>query len=116
MKKIGKMMFGLAACACFFLPAVGAEAKEDVTMFRDGVYLEDVSLSGMTVEEVDEVVQSKVDEALQKTFILSVEGNDVEVTGEELGICSKNLDDMFGSFAKLDSNSAEYQKIPFHDL
>ena len=48
------MMCGLAACACFFLPAVGAEAKEDVTMFRDGVYLEDVSLSGMTVEEVDE--------------------------------------------------------------
>ena len=94
MKKIGKMMFGLAACACFFLPAVGAEAKEDVTMFRDGVYLEDVSLSGMTVEEVDEVVQSKVDEALQKTFILSVEGNDVEVTGEELGIYSKNLDDI----------------------
>lgn len=94
MKKLGKMMVGLAACAWVFLPTVGAEAKEEVTVFRDGVYLEDVSLSGMTVEEVDAVIQSKVDEAAQKTFILSVEGNDVEVTGEELGICSKNIDDI----------------------
>ena len=94
MKKIGKLMVGLTACACFLLPTVGAEAKEEVTVFRDGVYLEDVSLSGKTVEEVDEVIQTKVDEASKKTFNLNVEGNDVEVTGEELGIYSKNLDDI----------------------
>lgn len=93
MKKIGKIMVGLTACACFFLPAVDAKAT-DVVVFREGVFLEDVSLSGKTVEEVDADIQAKVDEALQKTFILSVEGNDVEVTGEELGIYSKNLEDV----------------------
>lgn len=94
MKKFGKFIVGLTACACFFLPAVETEAKEEVTVFRDGVYLEDISLSGKTVEEVDEVIKTKVDEASQKTFNLNVEGNDVEVTGEELGIYSKNLDDI----------------------
>ena len=73
MKKFGIFIVGLTACACFFLPAVETEAKEEVTVFRDGVYLEDISLSGKTVEEVDEVIKTKVDEASQKTFNLNVE-------------------------------------------
>lgn len=84
MKKIA-MLLGMAA-ALVLSPAKEAEAKSDNTI-KNGIYIGDISVAGMTADEARDAVNGYID-SLQEVEItlLVTEENSVTVTAGELGI------------------------------
>ena len=87
-----KNIRGQLVCFCLiffaillFPKRVAAEATA-----TEGVYIENVNISGMTEEQITQVVNEKLAELQQETIILYVNGTPVSVTAGELGLTYTN--------------------------
>lgn len=88
MKRI-TLLFCMTA-ALVLLPAEETAAKSDNTI-KDGIYIDDISLSGMTAVEAKEAVDAYVESLRQVEITLLVtEENSVTVTAGDLGISWSN--------------------------
>ena len=71
-----------------------AHAEDDRTI-ANGIYAEDIDLSGMTVDEAKKKVRERVDtQAASKISLNGVGGNVVTVTASDLGLTWGNEDDI----------------------
>lgn len=91
-----KHWIGLAAgvilgFSAFLLMPETAEAAEPETA-RDGIYIEDIDVSGMNREEISQAVQQKLAELQQDTVQLMVNGTAVTVSAGELGLALEDSD------------------------
>lgn len=89
-----KDLRGLLAAAAlglgiFFLAPEGVSAAEPDTA-REGVYIEDVDVSGMTREQINQAVQAKLEELRQDPIQLLLDGTPVTVSAGELGLSWAN--------------------------
>lgn len=75
-----------AGCA----PAVYAAEQSDV--ISEGVYIGDQNVGGMTVEEAEAYVESKVEELASSVITIQMGDNQVSSTWEELGLEWENTD------------------------
>ena len=65
---------------------------EDLRIIPDGISIEGTDVSGMTVSEAKDVIDSFYDIYDDVEFVLSANGKTVTVTGDELAIGAKNSD------------------------
>lgn len=96
MLKLIKRLCCAGVCTLFFgVMGFPVCAKEEDTILP-GIYVEDMSLGGMTKEEAREMLDSYVAELGEKEITLvAVEGNSVVVTPKELGFywCNQEIVD-----------------------
>lgn len=60
-RTIGSLcLFAVSACI-MMMPAMHVNA-EDTRTFSEGIYADDIDLSGMTVDEAEKKIQERVDE------------------------------------------------------
>ncbi len=95
MKKIFRILWMFAlmlAFVCSF-DAAAVQAREENDTILSGVYIGDVDLSGMTVDEATQAVSQFVEGLKSKNVTLGVAGNCyVAVTAGELGLKWENTD------------------------
>lgn len=91
MKKTIKGFFGICfALAVFWNGGMLVHAQEDVRILS-GVYVEDMSLGGMTVQEAGDMIQEYVSQLCAKELTLvAVNGNEVKVTPQDMGFYWSN--------------------------
>ena len=79
--------------AVFFLfcsPEVQAQTEKDERIL-DGIFIEDMSLSGKTVKEAKDMVDSYVESLLTRSITLkTVNGNEVTITPADVGFSWNN--------------------------
>lgn len=76
---------------CCFAFAGSAEAKPDSDIISTGIYIEEMDVSGMHIDDAKKMVQEYVESLQSKEIsLISVEGNEVKVTAGELGISWSN--------------------------
>ena len=82
----------LTAClfAAGFAPAVTAATQSDV--ISEGVYIGDQNVGGMTAEEAEAYVKSKVEELASSVITIQMGDNQVSATWKELGLEWENTD------------------------
>ena len=89
MKKFGWLR-GLVLCSILFLsPGLGAEAKEEAVIHQ-GVYLDEVDVSGKTIEEAGKALEDFTKTLGRETLTLQIEENKVEVQLADLGLQCAN--------------------------
>lgn len=81
-----KFSFPVFALALFLGISINTQAKEDT--IKEGIYIADVNVSGMSGEEASASVEAYVTETLGDVMVTleAAEGNTVQVTAAELGI------------------------------
>ena len=88
----GKWKFGLfvLVAACFSLTFVQPAEASELTI-KDGIFAEDISLSGLTGEQAREKIEDRVQElGSKKVTLVAAGGNEIEVTASDLGISWTN--------------------------
>ena len=83
----------LGSLALFFLCLLffpGRVSAEDTPAAAEGVYIEDVNVSGMTEEEISQAVSEKMARLQQDTIVFYVNDRSVSVTAGELGLGYSN--------------------------
>ena len=81
----------LAFCLLLFFPA--AEVRADEADVVEGtVFVEDVRVTGMTLSEVEQVIQDKFEEFASQQIIINVRDNPVAVTARDFGLNYTNTD------------------------
>lgn len=79
----GIFMVGVALAVMF----MGNSVKADSATIKEGVYVEDVSLAGMTQEEAEAMIRNKVAEmGSRNVTLVAAGGHEVTVTADDLGI------------------------------
>lgn len=88
-KKCGPVLVALGMVLFLSIPV---QAKtEDVVYIKDGIYVSDMHVGGMTVEEATSMVEEYVASLLPMEFTLQVaEAGERVVTAEELGLTWEN--------------------------
>lgn len=84
--------FGFAAFCCLLFWNVGmtVQAQEE-DRIKEGIYISDVNVGGMTVSEAEAVVEDYVDSLQTTTIVLRTSGgNEVEVTPAQMGMTWEN--------------------------
>lgn len=93
MKK--KWIRGLAAAAVSLFAAFGipeaVQAAEPKTAL-EGIYVENISVGGMTEEEITQAVNAKVEELKNSTIQLNAGNQSIQVTAGDLGLTYTNTD------------------------
>ncbi len=91
--KITKKMIaaGLVLAALFFLLLGVREAKAEETV-ADNVYIENVSLAGMTREEASAAIENKMNELGQGTITVQVGEKTTQITAAEMGLYQTNTE------------------------
>ena len=93
MKK--KWIRGLAAAAVGLFAAFGipeaVQAAEPETAL-EGIYVENISVGGMTEEEITQAVNAKVEELKNSTIQLNAGNQSIQVTAGDLGLTYTNTD------------------------
>lgn len=93
MKK--KWIRGLAAAAVGLFAAFGipeaVQAAEPKTAL-EGIYVENISVGGMTEEEITQAVNAKVEELKNSTIQLNAGNQSIQVTAGDLGLTYTNTD------------------------
>lgn len=93
MKK--KWIRGLAAAAVSLFAAFGipeaVQAAEPETAL-EGIYVENISVGGMTEEEITQAVNAKVEELKNSTIQLNAGNQSIQVTAGDLGLTYTNTD------------------------
>ena len=86
MKKLGKLFAAIWFCmlAVLLLPGKAEAAQEQVAL--DGIYIENINVSGMTEAEITDALYQKLVEYQQATVLLYVNGTPVSVTAGEMGL------------------------------
>lgn len=85
-KKITALL-GAVACMSILGTAVSAKAEDQI---NQGIYIGDMNVSGMTYEDAENAVRSKVSEMLNSRIEVQVGENSVYATAVDLGIQWKN--------------------------
>ncbi|MCR5639908.1 MAG: VanW family protein [Lachnospiraceae bacterium] len=75
------------AAGAFCMNSTEALAAEEATI-ASGVSIEGMDVSGMTVEEANQVVGDYLHSYENATITLNADGKSVEATGADLGVCS----------------------------
>jgi vancomycin resistance protein YoaR len=95
MRKVMKKL--LRGAACFLTAAVltglwGTEVKaQEEDSILPGIYIEDMSLGGMTVSDAKAMVENYVDGLSEKVITLMImDGNSVEITPADVGLSWNN--------------------------
>ena len=85
MKKIIKGLVGFSlGIMVFSLPAMAVHAEEDQIL--NGIYVDDLSLGGMTKQEAEKALEDYADALAGKTItLIAAENHEVPVTLSELG-------------------------------
>ena len=93
-RTIGSLcLFAVSACI-MMMPAMHVNA-EDTRTFSEGIYADDIDLSGMTVDEAEKKIQERVDERKNSTITLNiVDGKQVSVKASDLGLTWGNEADL----------------------
>lgn len=93
MKKFIKGITAMGiALFVFFIIVCPVQAKEKDTILP-GIYIEDMSMEGKTIEEAESMVNDYVEELLTRTITLStVNGNEVTITPSDIGFFWSNKD------------------------
>ena len=93
MKK--KWIRGLAAAAVSLFAAFGipetVQAAEPETAL-EGIYVENISVGGMTEEEITQAVNAKVEELKNSAIQLNAGNQSIQVTAGDLGLTYTNTD------------------------
>lgn len=85
------MPCGVILTMILVMVIMGSTAKAASDVIKDGIYAGNVNLSGLTVEEAKNLIQSKIADMGKKEITLVVSGgHEVTVTAEELGISWAN--------------------------
>lgn len=94
MKRIYRFSYlVMAVAAGFLLWGSDAKASRDSGTISTGVFVEDLDLSGMDVQEAQAAVQNYVQNLKGREItLLAVDGNEVKTTAGELGITWTNQD------------------------
>lgn len=76
----------------FGMMKIPAQAKEKDTILP-GIYIEDMSMEGRTVEEAEALVNDYISGLLEKTItLITVNGNEVSITPADVGFYCRNQD------------------------
>lgn len=90
MKKFIKVLFSVSLCFWICCTGISVEAKGNDTILN-GVYIDNVDVSGMTAAEAKEAVSQLIEEKLETPIILHcVNDNDVVITPSQLGMTWNN--------------------------
>ncbi len=82
----------LAMLCSFLFVCLPVQAKE-VVYIKDGIYVSDIHVGGMTVEEATKTVEEYVESLQSLEFTLQVaEAGECVVTGQQLGLSWENTD------------------------
>lgn len=95
LKLIKGMLWVCFCCITFATMGICVNAEEE-NKILPGIYVEDMSLEGMTAEEAKEMLESYVAELCQKEITLvAVGGNSVKITPTDVGFywCNKEIVD-----------------------
>ena len=87
---VGVCLLAAALCLAWGGKAQAAPVPEDELTIADGVYVEGLSLAGMTEEEANKAVTEYMNELGQKMLTVDVNGNQAQATLAELGIALVN--------------------------
>lgn len=71
---------------------VQADSKEKSNTISNGIYIEDMDVSGMSQEEATNVIESYLAELGDKTITFVIDSNEVVVSASDLGMEWKNQD------------------------
>lgn len=86
MKKLLGTIFGVAVFLSFFCNGVEVQAKAEDT-FLNGIYIDEIDVSGMTVQEAQAAVNEKVSNRAQTEIVLKcVNDNEIVITPADLGM------------------------------
>lgn len=92
-----KFIRGLV-CLCLILtvailPEMRAKAEEDENKILSGIFVEDMSLEGKTLQEAKDMVEEYVESISQKNItLIAVDGNEVQITPADIGLFWSNQD------------------------
>lgn len=75
-----------------YLITAGAVNKVDADKIWNNVYIEDISVSGMTAQEAKEVLTEQLEKTKEQTVTLRAEEAETKLTFEELGLQIKDID------------------------
>lgn len=130
MKESIRRKFGMALlCACIGIgmlqsASVSKAESNEAEKACDGIYVEDIDVSGMNAEQVEEAIQSYVAEMKDKKVTVLVGDNKAETTLEELGYScdnSKIVDEVvhFGKIGNVikrykDLKDVENETVVYH--
>lgn len=96
MKPRKRSLLLLALCACLYLmtgiTAYGAEEPAEEEYIANGVHIEDMDLSGMSVEDAQDMVNAYVEALKRETMEISYRGETVSVTLQDLDFQWTNPD------------------------
>ena len=87
MKKFGLLCFSMLAAALIAAPAnkdVYAEEKTD-SKAAEGIYLGDISVGGMTSDDIKKEVEKYISGFTSKTITLTMDDNKYDLTAGALG-------------------------------
>jgi vancomycin resistance protein YoaR len=94
MKKIKKFIFMAGVCAAITgACAVPSEVKAETSMddtITPGVFIGNIDVGGMTVDEAEAAVDDFIDEMSDTTFTLEGYNGTIEVTGGEMGMAAQS--------------------------
>lgn len=86
MKKLLGTIFGVAVFLSFFCNGIEVQAKAEDTILK-GIYIDEIDVSGMTVQEAKAAVNEKVSNRAQTEIVLKcVDDNEVVITPADLGM------------------------------
>lgn len=92
MKKGIRIYLSLFFAMIFWVSGSNVEASEAVTI-RDGIYIEDIALSGMVEAEATEAVNTYIESLKAVMLTLTgVEGKSIQVTAGEMGLVWTNTE------------------------
>lgn len=90
-KGMKRCLYSVLFAVCFLLSGVTARAAEETV--KNGIYAEEVELSGKTAAEAEAEIQAYVEQLGEKVItLLAADDNEVTVTAAELGIKWENTE------------------------
>ena len=95
MRKLKKIttVLCVVGVACGMKYGLEVHAIDNSTqVYKKGIYMGDINAAGKTIDEVKAEVEQYIEDLKTKSIVLTVFDNEVEVTGEELGISCGNMD------------------------
>ena len=90
-KEIRRLLIIAAAALIFMLFSNKVRADEMQTA-ADNVYVENVNISGMNEEQINNVIADKMNSLMQGVITINVGAQSVDVTAGELGLYQTNTD------------------------
>lgn len=83
----------LIAAASFMIVLFSNSVKaDDIPVAADNIYIENTCVAGMNEEQINEVIQNKMNAYLQSTITINVGSKSVDVSASEFGLYQTNTD------------------------